>query len=89
MTIVDKLTPVAYQPLRLIIEVRADEVLTADSLRLSADMRILNVYSQTVGNDAPAPQTTQNELAMFLAWIQRNLTAYETVTGLVRHYEGE
>lgn len=87
MTIVDQLTPASYYPVRLVVEIRPDAILTASSLTFHSDIRILNANGQQLGNDHPQPQTTAQQLAAFLAWIQSNLTTYQTAIGLPRFTE--
>jgi len=89
MSIVEQLTPTQYRPIRLVIEIAPDTTLTTDSISPHADIRILNTDGQQLGIDNPTPQTTQAELSMFLAWVQNNLAAYETATGLGRYTEEE
>ena len=87
MTVVDKLTPKFYKPVRLVVEIRPDEELTEDSLTFFSDIRILNVDGRQLGDDHPAPVTTPAQLAAFLAWIQSNLSTYQTAIGLERYTE--
>jgi len=87
MTIVDKLTPVYYRPVCLVVEIAPDEELTEDSLTFFSDIRILNIDGRQLGDDHPVPQTTPAQLAAFLAWIQSNLSTYQTAIGLERYTE--
>lgn len=84
MTIVDNLTPTQYKPLRLIIEIRPDATLTADSLTLKSVFDILNADDLQVGRDHPIPQATAAQKTSFLNWILSNLATYESSIGLTR-----
>lgn len=77
MGIVQDLTPTQYAPVRLVVEIRADEVLTVDSLTFRADMRILNAAGQQVWRHSPSPQITAAQRTAFLNWVLTNLTVYE------------
>jgi len=87
MTIVDNLTPTQYKPLRLIIEIRPDATLTADSLTLKSVFDILNAAGAQVGRDHPTPQATAAQKTAFLNWVNSNLATYEAAVGLARHTE--
>ena len=87
MSIVDQLTPEFYRPVRLVVEIAPDAVLTEGSLTFFSDIRILNTDGRQLGNDHPVPQTTPVQIAAFLTWIQSNLAMYETAVGLERYTE--
>lgn len=87
MSIVDKLTPVYYYPISLVVQIRPDETLTTASLSFHTDIRILNADGQPLGTDHPTPQITPQQLSAFLTWVQTNLTAYQTAIGLQRYTE--
>ena len=87
MTIVNQLTPKYYRPVRLVVEIAPDATLTEDSLTFFSDIRILNTDGRQLGDDHPAPVTTPAQLAAFLAWIQSNLSTYQTAIGLERYTE--
>lgn len=87
MSIVQELTPVFYSPMRLVIEIAPDAILTEDSLRFFSDIGILNESGELLDIDHPMPQTTPAQITAFLAWVQANLTAYENTIGLERHVE--
>lgn len=87
MTIVDDLTPVYYRPVRIVIEIKPDGTLTAESLSYYTDVRILNINGQQLGTDHPKPQTTSQQDTAFLSWLLNNLSTYESLIGLTRFIE--
>ena len=87
MSVVDRLTPLQYYPISLLVQIRPDATLTAASLTFHTDIRILNAAGHQLGDDHPTPQTTPAQVTAFLNWIQTNLAAYETAVGLERYTE--
>ena len=78
MTIVDRLTPTQYKLRRFAVQVADD-----GGLSLHSDIAVYNATGRQVGVDHPEPQATPAELNAFQAWLERNLAAYEAVTGLI------
>jgi len=88
MSIVTDLTPTQYYPVRLVVEIKPDVILTAASLSFHTDLQILNADGAQVGNDHPTPPTTAAQRTAFLTWVQNCLAAYEAAVGLTRYTEG-
>ena len=83
MTIIDDLTPVHYQLVR--IDIRQDE----SDVLASAELRILNAAGVRVSLDLPSTTLTPGEKTALAAFIARELGVYETATGLTEWEEPE
>jgi hypothetical protein len=76
MGIIEQLTPAYYRLLRIGLE-KDDSSVTA-----IGDMEILNADGHILANHNPSTTLTPAEKQQLRAWVNRELTAFETATGL-------